>query len=183
MFRKSMQGKSSLLKKDKRKLTEIIVNYFIQHKTKISKPDFIRLSDEIVNIFPQELRETYFSNEDGKPAGILYSKYNNTLRTYRKNDQMESITKKRKFERDETEVKIETTATFSTEEVQSDEYVRSNKCENVEKFTMHWRISSKYRKHRINTRLTNISEILNEYKIYLRYDGYDFVSIKRMSLS
>ena len=145
-------------------------------KTKLTKPDFKRLADEIRKLFPQELSETYFC-DDAKPSGMLYSKYHNTLRTYRKNDQMECMTKKRKIDREMSMEDEKEEVTFSPEEICSDEYVISTSSGNQDKLNMHWKISSKYRKHKIIGMESNISEILNEYRVYARADGYTYVRL------
>ncbi|KAL7014818.1 hypothetical protein ACKWTF_016141 [Chironomus riparius] len=170
-FKKHCNSQSSLLKKEKRKLIEIIVNYFITRKTKLTKPDFKRLADEIRKLFPQELSETYFC-DDVKPSGMLYSKYHNTLRTFRKNDQMECMTKKRKLEQEVSNEDEKEEVTFSQEEIYSEDYVRTNPNGKFDKLNLHWKISSKYRKHKIIGMESNLSEILSEYSAYTRSDGY-----------
>ncbi|XP_070507985.1 uncharacterized protein [Chironomus tepperi] len=170
-FKKHFNGQSSLLKKEKRKLVEIIVNYFITRKTKLTKSDFKRLADEIRQLFPQELSETYFC-DDIKPSGMLYSKYHNSLRTFRKNDQMECMTKKRKFEQEMSNDDEKEEVTFSSEEIYSDEYVRTNPNGKFDKLNIHWKISSKCRKHKIIGMESNLSKILSEYMAYTRADGY-----------
>lgn len=106
---------------------------------------------------------------------MLYSKYHNTLRTFRKNDQIECMKKKRKLEQVVSNEDEKEEVTFSPEETYSDEYVKTNSNGMFHKLNLHWKISSKYRKYKIVGMESNLSEILSEYAAYTRTDGYMLV--------
>lgn len=164
---------------EQRRLCEIISNYFVENKIKLSRADFARISEEIHDLFPCELAETYY--DKSKPSGKLYSKYNYILSIYKKTDELvENKSKKRKLlNAIEESPKNDQQEMFNTIEVNSNEFIKMNFLEMYNEILPHWKNSSKIRRRNIcDLKDKGITEILSVYKAYTRVDGYLLVSIK-----
>lgn len=68
----------------------------------MSTGDFLKMSNEIKELFPNESREFYFIPRSAaeQTRGKLFNKYNNRLKRYRETHDLRSSTKRLKTSRD-----------------------------------------------------------------------------------
>ncbi|XP_013105549.2 uncharacterized protein LOC106085716 isoform X1 [Stomoxys calcitrans] len=70
----------NLTQKHSYMVSACIINYMFENEIRAKPEDFEVIADNIIQLFPNESKETYYSKERGKkPGGILFRKYHNTI--------------------------------------------------------------------------------------------------------
>ncbi|KAL7027230.1 hypothetical protein ACKWTF_005371 [Chironomus riparius] len=151
--------------KAKAELSGIICGVVLNEGLKIGRKEAKLLSESICAIYEKEDPKSYF---DGK-IGVLYSKavyLGNKL----KDKIVDEPAKKKQRLLSVTEME------FSVEEVNSDDFVRSNPHSTLNELMFHWDLGFRKRSHFMKSHNDcNLKDIINVYKSYSRSDGYFLV--------
>lgn len=169
-FLQSIDPNVALSMKEKRKLANLISDYYIEKSINLSKHSIDSLSKQIKQRFPKEDRDTYYIS--GKsPGGLLYQKYHNSKSRLNK----DNPSKKRKLEEksDESQEKY-----FTDDVIQADIFVRGHPNESQFGILMdQWQKSAELRRHTIQSSHLTAALIFDKYKAYARSDGNVLVYI------
>ncbi|KAL7027232.1 hypothetical protein ACKWTF_005371 [Chironomus riparius] len=159
--------------KAKAELSGIICGVVLNEGLKIGRKEAKLLSESICAIYEKEDPKSYF---DGK-IGVLYSKavyLGNKL----KDKIVDEPAKKKQRLLSVTEME------FSVEEVNSDDFVRSNPHSTLNELMFHWDLGFRKRSHFMKSHNDcNLKDIINVYKSYSRSDGYFLVCNFRKCLN
>ncbi|KAG5672924.1 hypothetical protein PVAND_003012 [Polypedilum vanderplanki] len=177
-FKQSICEEKALSIKEQRGLSGLIVDFYTKNNLVMSREDMSRLSQEIKEFFPNENSEVFYC-EGSQPKGFLYHKYRNTL--YSLGASTSTKGKKRKLSTNLPENEIEEQS-FPNEIRMSDDFIRTNSQLPLDKLIEHWKVTSKYRNHKIRTEKLNVSQIITIYKAYQRADGYMLISMDFKSI-
>ncbi|VVC41518.1 Hypothetical protein CINCED_3A016863 [Cinara cedri] len=155
-------------------LVETVINYIITKKIPMSVNLANYFGNQIVKMFPSEVKDTYFmKNETNKsPKGKLYAKYYNSIRSLKtsglipSNDQAKVPGKSLIHVHFEPETGIEYIL---------DQIMHDKSC-SFSDLKSNWRATTNYRLNEIQN-TTSISEILNKWSSFKLPFGYRLIDI------
>lgn len=157
---------------DKRDLCKILCAHLLLDGMFIGTKEAKVLADSISQYFIKENPNVYFEGD----SGLLYSKAKNMINSLRQKSVIPGPAKRKKP--NSLHENINQDKMFGSEEINSDDFVKSNPFDVSDLLISHWKNSINLRHYNLKKLDQNskIQDIIELYKTYQRTDGYYFVS-------
>lgn len=183
-FYETLDVNRPLTEPERKNLRSIVLGYYFSKNTRLTANDIHNISKDIIDLFPLEHMSSYY--DPSAKTGPLYNEYHNKAKKLRAANLYPTFKQQKKKNEDAKQVEvIESVIIQPPKEDTPNDAVISDDLVKVVTSSMdlaslkeHWRNSAQIRTDKIKSlpKTSKLTNILSEYPLYKRADGYAFVS-------